>query len=297
MLRENLLDLYAFVAVSNERSFTRAAAKIGVSPSALSHTIRALETRLGVLLLTRTTRSVAPTKAGLRLLRQIEPNLKNIEDELRVTQELRDVPAGMFRITAIDYVVDKILIPKVVPLIEQYPDIKIDISVDYGLTDIVKDGFDIGVRSGDQVANDMVAFRISPDYKLAIVGAPSYLDAHPEPKTPQDLINHNCINLKLPTYGGDYSWELKKGRNQVNVRVDGQLSFNGVYQMLNAALNGAGLAFIPEDLAKPYVASGNLKWVLAEWSPTFPGLHIYYPNRRQSSKAFSLLIEALRYRN
>ena len=296
MLRENLLDLGAFVAVARERSFTRAAAKLGLSPSALSHTIRALETRLGVLLLTRTTRSVAPTEAGMRLLKQVEPHLQDIEAGLVATRELSEKPAGTIRITAIDYVVDTILWPRLTPLLAQHPDIKIDIAVDYSLTDIVADRYDIGVRSGDQVAQDMVAVRISPDYRLAIVGAPAYFQQRPLPKKPPDLVGHNCIGLQLPTYGGSYAWELKKGKREVNVRVNGQLTFNGVYQMLNAALSGAGLAFVPEDLARPHVDAGRLQWVMADWFPTFPGLHIFYPGRRQSSRAFTLVVEALRHR-
>jgi len=296
MLRENLLNLCAFVAVAKERSFSRAAARMGVSPSALSHTIRALETRLGVLLLVRTTRSVSTTEAGARLLAQVEPHLQEIEGELVATQESSERPSGRIRITAIDYVVDKILLPRLAPLAADYPDIQIDIAVDYSLSDIVGDRFDIGVRGGDQVAKDMVAVRISPDYRMAIVGSPAYFAARPAPHGPADLTGHQCIGLQLQTYGGIYAWELKKGKRIVNVRTAGQFTFNGVYQMLNAALCGAGLAFVPEDLAAPYIASGQLLQVLEDWSPTFPGWHIFYPSRRQASRAFTLLVEALRYR-
>jgi DNA-binding transcriptional LysR family regulator len=295
MQRENISDLIAFVAVARERSFTRAAARMGVSQSALSHTVRALEERLGLRLLTRTTRSVAPTEAGERLLQTVAPRLDEIDGELAALSELRDKPAGTIRITTTDYAADLVLWPRLAKVLPRYPLIKVEIHIDYGMSNIVADRFDLGVRWGDQVEKDMIAVRIGPDVKSVIVGAPSYLAKHPAPQTPQDLVNHNCISLRL-TSGGTYAWELAKGKRRMQVRVDGQLTFNGAYQMLNAALGGAGLAFLPADLVQPYLDKGRLRWVLAEWSPTFPGLHIFYASRRESSRALSVVIDALRYR-
>ncbi|MGH8779032.1 LysR family transcriptional regulator [Paraburkholderia sp.] len=294
MLRENVADLLAFIAVAREGSFTRAAATLGVSQSALSHALRALEARMGVRLLHRTTRSVAPTAAGQRLLQTVAPRFEEIESELAALIETRDKPAGTIRITTTDYAADTVLWPRLSKVLPRYPDIKVEMMVDYGLSDIVADRFDIGVRWGDQVAKDMIAVRIGADARLAIVGAPSYLSKHPAPRQPKDLLDHNCITLRLPTRGGLYAWELKKGKRELQVRVDGQFTFNGAYQMLNAAIDGAGLAFIPEDLAQPHVAAGRLQWVLEDWFPTFPGLHIFYPSRRESSRALSVVVEALR---
>lgn len=296
MPRENFNDLLAFIAVARERSFTRAAAQLGVSQSALSHTIRSLETRLGLRLLTRTTRSVSPTEAGERLLQTIAPRFEEIEAELAAVTELRDKPAGTIRITATDYATKSILWPKLSKVLRKYPEIKVEIITDYGLADIVADRYDIGVRNGDQVAKDMIAVRIAPDMRMAIVGSPAYLEKQAPPKTPQDLTLHNCINLRLPTLGGFYAWELKKGSREVQVRVEGQLAFNGTYQMLDAALSGYGLAYVPADVAQPHVAAGRLIGVLEDWCPTFPGLHAYYANRRESSRAMGLVIDALRYR-
>lgn len=296
MARDNISDLIAFLAVARERSFTRAAARIGISQSALSHTIRELEERLGVRLLTRTTRSVAPTDAGERLLANVAPRFEEIEAELRAVTELGDKPAGNIRITAIDHAVDTVLLPRLAAVMTAYPDIKIEMHVDYGMTDIVAQRYDMGARWGDQVAKDMIAVRIAPDMRMVIVGSPSYVDSRPAPSTPQDLLQHNCITLRLASSGGLYAWELQKDGKDVQVRVDGQATFNGVYQMLNAALRGWGLAFVPDDLAAPHVAAGRLKYVLQDWFPSFPGLHIYYPSRRQSSRALSLVVEALRYR-
>jgi DNA-binding transcriptional LysR family regulator len=296
MARDNLNDLQAFVTVAREKSFTRAAAQLGVSQPALSHTIRSLEARLGVRLLTRTTRSVSTTEAGDRLLQTVAPRIEEIEAELDAVSELRDTPSGTVRITATDYAIQTVLLPKLSGLLNKYPDIKVEFVVDYGLADIVAERFDIGVRLGDQVAKDMIAARIAPDLRLAIVGAPGYLAARDVPKTPQDLVNHNCICLRLPTHGGLYAWELKKGRRALQVRVDGQLVFNGIYPMIEAALAGHGLAYVPEDLVAPYVARGQLQWVLEDWFPTFPGLHVYYPSRRQHSRALALVVEALRLR-
>jgi DNA-binding transcriptional LysR family regulator len=296
MMRENVNDLLAFLAVARERSFTKTAAKLGVSQSALSHNIRSLEARLGLRVLTRTTRSVAPTEAGERLLHTVGPRFEEIEAELEALKELREKPAGTIRITAIDYVADTILWPKLTKFLREYPDIKIEITIDYGLTDIVSQRYDAGVRSGEQVAKDMIAVRIGPDMRMAVVGAPSYVRKQSEPKRPQDLIGHNCINLRLPTYGGLYAWEFERGGRELKVRVEGQLIFNGTNQMLNAALAGFGLAYVPEDLAQPHLAKGRLKRVLEDWCPPFSGYHLYYPSRRQSSAAFALLVDALRYR-
>ena len=296
MQRGNLDDLLAFVAVARERSFTKAAAKLGVSQSALSHTMRELEARLGLRLLTRTTRSVSPTEAGERLLHTIGPRLEEIEAELAAVSELREKPAGTIRITATDYAADTILWPKLAKLLRQYPDIKVEIIIDYGLTDIVAQRFDAGVRAGEQVAKDMIAVRIGPDLRMAVVGAPSYFKKRPEPKTPQDLIGHNCINLRLPTHGGLYAWEFEKGGKELRVRVEGQLVFNGTFQMLNAALAGYGLAYVPEDAAQLHLAKGRLKRVLEDWCAPYSGYHLYYPSRRQSSAAFTLFVDALRHR-
>jgi DNA-binding transcriptional LysR family regulator len=296
MQRGKLDDLLAFVAVGRERSFTKAAAKLGVSQSALSHTIRELEARLGVRLLTRTTRSVSPTEAGERLLRNVGPRFEEIDAELAAISELREKPAGTIRITAIDYAVDTILWPKLTKFLRQYPDIKVEIIVDYGLTDIVAQRYDAGVRAGEQVAKDMISVRIGPDLRMAVVGAPSYFRNRSEPRKPQDLIGHNCINLRLPTHGGLYAWEFEKDGRELKVRVEGQLVFNGTYQMLNAALAGFGLACVPEDLVQHHFAKGRLNRVLEEWCPPYSGYHLYYPSRRQSSAAFALLVDALRYR-
>ncbi len=280
MHRGNLNDLLAFLAVGQGRSFTKAAAKLGVSQSALSHTIRGLEERLGLRLLTRTTRSVSPT-GGERLLRTIGPRFEQIEAELAALSELREKPAGTIRITATDYAADTILWPKLAKLLPQYPDIKVEIIIDYGLIDIVAERFDAGVRSGEQVAKDMIAVRIGPDMRSAVVGAPAYFNTWAEPNKPQELIGHNCINLRLPTHGGLYAWEFEKDGRELKVHVEGQLVFNGTFQMLNAALAGFGLAYVPEDVAQPHLAKGRLKRVLEDWCPPYSGYHLYYPSRRQ----------------
>jgi DNA-binding transcriptional LysR family regulator len=300
MPRENFSDLQAFLAVARERSFTRAAAKLGVSQSALSHTIRGLEERLDLRLLTRTTRSVSPTEAGERLLQTIGPRFEEIEAELAALSELREKPAGMIRITATEYAANAILWPALTKFLPRYPDIKVEIITEQALTDIVAERYDAGVRTGEQIAKDMIAVRIGPDTRMAVVGTPAYFARRPLPqrlpKVPQDLIAHDCINLRLPTLGGLYAWEFEKGRRQLKVRVDGQLVFNGTGQMLNAALAGFGLAYVPEDLAQPHIAKGRLLRVLADWCPPFSGYHLYYPSRRQIMPAFALLVETLRYR-
>ncbi len=296
MQRSNLNDLGAFLAVARERSFTKAAAKLGLSQSSLSHIIRDLETRLGIRLLTRTTRSVSPTEAGERLLHTVGPRLEEVESELKALGELREKPSGTIRITATDYATDTILWPKLAKFLRRYPEIRIEIITDYGLTDIVAERYDAGVRAGEQVAKDMVAVRIGPDMRMAVVGAPSYLRKRPEPKKPQDLVHHDCVNLRLPTHGGLYAWEFEKGDRELRVRVEGQVTFNSTPQMLTAALAGFGLAYVPEELAQTHLAKGRLKRVLEDWCPPYSGYHLYYPSRRQPSAAFALLVEALRYR-
>ena len=289
-------DLLAFLAVARERSFTRAAAQLGVSQSALSHTIRGLEERLGLRLLTRTTRSVAPTEAGERLVRTVGPRLEEIDAELAALTELRDKPGGTLRITAGEHSAETILWPVLAKLLPHYPDIKVELVTDYGLTDIVAERYDAGVRLGEQVAKDMIAVRIGPDFRMAVVGAPAYLARRPKPKTPQDLTAHDCINIRLPTYGGIYAWEFEKRGRGVKVRVEGQLVFNNIALRLKAALAGLGLAYLPEDQVKKPIADGRLIRVLADWCPPFSGYHLYYPSRRQPAPAFALLVEALRYR-
>jgi len=296
MTRQSINDLIAFLAVARERSFTKAAAKLGVSQSALSHTIRALETRLGLRLLTRTTRSVSPTEAGERLLSSIGPRFDEIESELAALSEFREKPAGTIRITAGEHAADAVLWPALEKLLPDYPDINVEIIVDYGLTDIVAERYDAGVRLGEQVAKDMIAVRIGPDMRMAVVGAPAYFGRRTKPQTPADLTDHNCINLRLPTYGGVYAWEFEKDGREVKVRVEGQLVFNNAQLRLNAALSGLGLAFVPEALVRQPLSDGRLVRVLEDWCAPFPGYHLYYPSRRQTSPAFALLVNALRYR-
>ena len=296
MPKGSLDDLRALVAVARERSFTKAAAKIGVSQSALSQTIRQLEARLGVRLLTRTTRSVSPTEAGERLLRSVEPRFEEIDIELASIAELREKPAGRIRITATEYAIEAILLPKLARLMRLYPDIKIEMMVDYGLADIVTERYDAGVRSGEQVAKDMIAVRIGPDLRMAVVGAPSYFKSRPAPKRPPDLIGHNCINLRLPTHDNVYAWEFERNDRELRVRVDGQLTFNTTSQQLNAALAGLGLAYVPEGMVQNHIAKGRLRRVLEDWCQPYSGYHLFYPSRRQSSAAFSLVVDALRHR-
>lgn len=296
MARTNLNDLLALVAVAREGSFTRAAAQLGVSQSALSQTIRELESRVGIRLLTRTTRSVSPTEAGERLLLTVAPQIEEIEAALAALSELRDKPAGTMRITASDHAADTILLPALARLLPEYPDIKVEINTNLQLVDIVAERFDAGVRLGEQVAKDMIAVRIGPDLRMAVVGSPAYFEKRSPPTTPQELTDHACINIRLPTYGGLYAWEFKQGDQALNVRVDGQLTVNGIPQMLAGTLNGLGLAMTLEDRVQPYVADGRLVRVLEDWCPAFPGYHLYYPSRRQSSPAFALLVDALRYR-
>ena len=296
MSRENLNDLVAFLAVAKERSFTKAAAQLGVSQSALSHTIRRLEERLGLRLLTRTTRSVAPTEAGQRLLRAAEPRLDEIDAELAALSALRDKPSGTIRITAHDHAVRAVLLPALAKLLPDYPDIKVEIVIDYGLTDIVAERYDAGVRSGEMVAKDMIAVRIGPDMRSAVVAAPSYFARRPKTEEAAGATTHTCINLRLPTHGGLYAWEFEKGGRELRVRVEGQLVFNATAPMLDAALAGFGLAYVPEDSVQAHLANERLVRVLADWCPAYPGYHLYYPSRRQPTPAFALLVNALRYK-
>jgi DNA-binding transcriptional LysR family regulator len=280
MLRQDVSDLLAFLAVARERSFTRAAAKLGVSQSALSHTIREMETRLRLRLLTRTTRSVSPTEAGERLLRTVGPHLDQIDTELTALNKFRDKPAGTIRITAGEHAAETILWPAIAKLLPNYPDVGVEVTIDYGLTDIVAERYDAGVRLGEQVGKDMIAVRIGPDMRMAAVAAPSYFKTRRRPKTPEDLTSHACINLRLPTYGGLYAWEFEKNGRELKVRVEGQLVFNNLVLRLNAALAGLGLAYLPEDMVKMHFAKRRLVRVLADWCPPFSGYHLYYPSRR-----------------
>jgi DNA-binding transcriptional LysR family regulator len=296
MSRPNANDLLAFLAVARARSFTKAAAQLGVSPSALSHTIRGLEERLGLRLLTRTTRRVEPTEAGGRLLGTVGPRFDEIDAEVAALSELRDKPSGTIRITAGEHPAHTVLWPTLATLLPHYPDIKMEIIIDYGLTDIVAGHYDAGVRLGEQIAKDMIAVRIGPDMRMAVVGAPSYFETHPRPRQPQDLTQHDCINLRLPTYGGVYVWEFEKNGREVRVHVEGKLVFNNLPLRLNAAISGLGLAYLPEDQVLTHVSAGRLIRVLTNWCVPFSGYHLYYPNRRQPTSAFAVVVEALRYR-
>jgi DNA-binding transcriptional LysR family regulator len=289
-------NLHAFILVARERSFTRAAAQLGVSQSALSHTIRGLEARLNVRLLTRTTRGVAPTEAGERLYKSLEPHYEGIAAGLSALSELRDKPAGTIRITTHDHAASTVLWPRLSPILSAYPDVKVEININYGMIDIVAERFDAGVRLGDQVAKDMVAVRISEDVRMVVVASPGYLAGRPVPALPQDLTAHQCINMRLPTYDSVYAWEFEKAGQALQVQVGGQCTFNTTPQMLQASLDGYGFAYVPQDLVLAHVAAGRLLRVLDDWCPTWPGYHLYYPSRRQSSPAFALVVDALRIR-
>jgi DNA-binding transcriptional LysR family regulator len=293
---ENFNHLAAFVAVAQERSFTRSAAKLGLSQSALSQTIRSLEERVGLRLLTRTTRSVALTEAGQRLFNTLAPRFQDITQELASLSDLRDTPAGTIRINAGEHPAISLLQPALKRIIPQNPDLRVEIIVDYGLTDIVAEGYDAGVRLGDQVAKDMIAVRIGPDLRMAVVGSPDYFSSHSIPRSPQDLTAHNCIGIRLPTYGGIFPWDLERDGHEINVRIEGQLVFNNIALRLNSALEGLGLAYLPEDQVIGHINEGRLIRVLEDWCPPFAGYHLYYPSRRHASPAFSLLLETLRYR-
>ncbi len=296
MPRANVNDLLAFLAVARERSFTRAAARLGVSQSALSHTIRGLEERLGLRLLTRTTRSVAPTEAGDRLLRAVGPRFDEIEAELAALSALRDKPAGNIRITTGEHAASTILWPALAKLLPDYPDITVEVVIDSGLRDIVAERYDAGIRLGESLDKDMIAVPIGPDLRMAVVGAPSYFATRPPPQMPQDLTAHACINLRLQTYGGLYAWEFEKDGRALRARVGGQVAFNSLPPIVQAARDGFGLAYVFEDVVAASLASGELVRVLADWCPSFAGYHLYYPSRRQPNPAFAVLVEALRYR-
>ena len=294
MARRNLNDLLAFVTVAREGSFTRAGAALGVSQSALSQAIKALEERLQIRLLTRTTRSVSTTPAGERLLEAIGTRFDDIEAELDALTELRVKPAGSVRLTSGDHVLRTVLLPRLLPLMHRYPDINIEFDINYGLRDIVADRFDAGVRLGESLDKDMVALPIGPKLRMAAAASPAYFSQHPMPKVPADLTHHNCINIRFPTTGGLYVWEFERKGRQVNVRVQGQAVFNSSPHMVLAALDGLGIAFLPEEEFSPYLENGQLVRVLQDWCPPFPGYHLYYPSRKQHSPAFALVIEALR---
>src|SRR3546814_866846 len=289
-------DLQAFIAVARDQSFTKAAAKLGITPSALSHTMRALEERLGVRLLARTTRNVAPTEAGERLLRSIAPLFDQIATEVESLGEWRDKPAGTIRITCTDDQIELCLRPMLAGFLKDYPDITLEFYVDYGFTNVVEERFDAGIRLGEAISKDMIAARIGPDWRLAVVGSPTYFDQNRPPKTPYDLTKHACVNIRHRPSGAIYAWEFEKDGKEFTVKVEGQLVFNSIMHVLNAAIDGIGLAYVPEQLVAPYLADGRLKEVLTKWCPYFQGYHLYYPNRRQASPAFSAFVEALRYR-
>jgi DNA-binding transcriptional LysR family regulator len=297
MQREELVDLNAFLTIAEERSFTRAAAKLGTSQSALSHTIRRLETRLGVRLLTRTTRSLAPTDAGERLLATLGPALESIGAELASLGELREKPAGTIRITTSEHAASSILWPALEKILIDYPDIHVELSIDSGLVDIVTERFDAGVRLGEALAKDMIATRIGPELRMAVVGSPRYFANKPRPRTPQDLADHACINLRLLSSGGLYAWELEKDGREVRVRVEGQLAFNNVQMIVRAAVSGFGLGYVMDDMVTEHLADGRLVRVLEDWCTPFAGYHLYYPSRRLPSAAFAVLVDALRYRS
>lgn len=296
MPRSNVSDLLAFLAVARERSFTRAAAQIGVSPSALSHTMRGLEERLGVRLLIRTTRSVAPTEAGERLLATIGPHFDGIEAELAALSQLRDRPAGTVRINATGHAIETVLWPKLTQILKDYPEIRVELIAEIGMVDIVAERFDAGVRIGEHVAKDMIAVRIGADMRMAVVGAPDYLSGRKKPQSPHDLAEHECINLRLPTRGGLYVWEFERRGRKLNVRVDGRVVFNDPDRMIEAAVDEFGLAYVLEDRVAEHIASGRLVRVLEDWCEPYAGYHLYYPSRRQQSPAFALVVEALRLR-
>ena len=295
MLKDNINDLISFMVVARERSFTRAAAQLGVSQSALSHAMRNLESRLDVRLLTRTTRNVAPTEAGEKLYQRLSPLLQDIDLELTALRDTRERPAGNIRLTAGEHAMDTVLWPRIKPFMQTYPDINIEVTVDNGLTDIVDERFDAGVRLGEQVARDMIAVRIAPDMSMAVAASPAYLAANGIPETPHDLQQHRCINMRLPTRGGLYAWEFERDGEPLRVRVEGQLILNCLPQRIDAAEAGLGLVYVPEDSVSEAIAAGRLQRVLTDWCVPFPGYYLYYPSRRQHTTAFALLVEALRY--
>ncbi|QOL52107.1 LysR family transcriptional regulator [Massilia litorea] len=296
MARDNINDMLVFFAVARERSFTRAAAKLGMTQSALSHIVRSLEARLGVRLLSRTTRSVSPTEAGERLLQNVAPRLEEIEAEIAAVSDLGGKPAGTVRITAIDHVIDQVLWPRIAPLLPQYPDLHVEFSADYRIVDIAAERYDIGVRHGDQVDKDMIAVRLTPDVQMRIVGAPAYFAHRPVPASLAELMKHNCINLRLASSGGIYAWELQRAGQDIEARVRGQVVFSNAGHILQGALAGAGLGFLPDELVGEHLRAGRLLSVMEDWCPLWPGLHAYYPSRRNSSRALALVIDAIRHK-
>lgn len=297
MLKENFSDLQIFLVVARERSFTKAAAKLGVSQSALSYSVRALETRLNIRLLTRTTRSVAPTETGERIIACLEPRIADLEYELAALLQLNGTPSGNIRISAGEHAARSLVWPKLKPFLREYPDINVELVADNGFVDIVEGRFDAGVRLGESVDKDMIAVRIGPDMKMAVVAAPAYFATRAVPETPHDLRDHRCINMRLPASGGLYHWEFEQQGKPLRVRVDGQLIVNQLAERTDAVLSGFGIACMPEDMVQAFIASGELVQVLQAWCPSFTGYHLYYPSRRQHPPAFALMIEALRYRS
>ncbi|OYQ91264.1 LysR family transcriptional regulator [Citrobacter freundii] len=295
MARENFNDLTAFIAIAREKNFTKAAAQLGVSQSALSHSLRTLETRLGVRLLTRTTRSVSLTDMGEILLSDLGPYIDGIHEKLNSFRELNEKPSGTIRISAADYSINTILWPKLRTLIKEYPEVTLELIDDYSLTDIVANRFDAGVRFGEQITNGMVSVRIGPDVKFTVIGSPNYFENRTLPTHPQELIEHTCINLRFPTHGNLYIWEFEKDGKKENIKASGQLVFGRIYQALDAAIEGCGLAHVPRDIAEKHIERGDLISVLDDWCPYWDGYYLYYPSRRQPSKAFPLLIDTLRY--
>ncbi|RWA69655.1 MAG: LysR family transcriptional regulator [Mesorhizobium sp.] len=296
MRRDDMKDLLWFLAVARERSFTKAAAELGTSQSTLSHTIKELEARLGVRLLTRTTRSVAPTEAGERLYQALAPRFEGIEADLSSLVAFRDKPSGTVRITLSDHALQSTVWPKLKPVLRDYPDLRVELYSDNGMRNIVEERFDAGVRLGESVDKDMIAVRIGPDWRLVAVASPDYFARRPAPRTPQDLVGHDCINLRMTTFGGLYAWEFAKGGRDLRVRVEGQLTFNSTIPMIDAALAGSGIAYVPESLVSGHIAEARLTLVLGDWSPPFAGYHLYYPSRRQLSPAMAVIVEALRHR-
>lgn len=297
MAKQGFNDLLWFLAVARERSFTKAAAKLGIAQSTLSHTIKRLEADMGIRLLTRTTRSVALTEAGERLRESLAPRIEEIEAEIAALMAFRDKPSGSIKITLSDHALESVVWPKLRPVLKAYPDIKLELSLDTGFRNIVEDGFDAGVRLGESVERDMIAVRIGPDWRLVAVASPGYLATHPEPKHPKDLVQHICIKRRQPTAGGLYAWEFGKNGQEIRVKVDGQLTFNNSYAMIDAAMNGYGIAYVPENIVADHIKSGDLVLVLDEWSPLFDGYFIYYPSKRQNSAAFKVIVNALRHRD
>jgi len=295
MAQPKVNDLQAFLAVASDRSFTKAAAKLGITPSALSHTMRALEDRLGVRLLARTTRNVAPTEAGERLMHALAPLFDQIAAEVQALGEWRDKPQGKIRITCTDDQIELCLRPMLAKFLQDYPDITLELYVDYGFTDVIEARFDAGIRLGEAIARDMIAVRISPDWRMVVVGAPAYFAVHPPLETPHDLTSHACVNIRYTTSGALYAWEFEKDDQTFAVKVEGPLVFNSIMHVLNAALDGIGLAYVPEYLAAPHLADGRLQAALLDWCPYFQGFHLYYPNRRQASPAFLAFVEAVKY--